>query len=145
MCILARIIGGSTLPTLPKGFESVPTESLVPKELDGIASGADFVKGLPEFDAHFEQMRSDAQAENKVLRFVALIDVANGKFKAGLEKSASLYILSTVHLRHANVHTDTPFHIPLPRPWADLTISSLTQPSGIQDRWSYKGLEQERL
>lgn len=64
----------------------MPTESLVPKELDGIASGDDFMARLPEFDDHFAKIQEDAQKQGKVLRFVALIDVKAGVVKAGLEK-----------------------------------------------------------
>lgn len=86
LAILTRIIDSASLPTLTEGYASVPTESLVPKELEGIASGDDFMQRLPEFDDHFAKIQAEAQKEGKVLRFVALIDVKAGVVKAGLEK-----------------------------------------------------------
>ena len=73
----------------------MPTESLIPKELEGIASGSDFVDRLPEFDDHFERMRSEAAKEGKVLRFVGLIDVKQGQLKAGLERWVASRLLTT--------------------------------------------------
>jgi len=86
LCILARLIGSSSLPSLPEGFASVPTESLVPKELESVTDGKEFMKRLPEFDDYFEKLRAEAYAEGNVLRYVGLVDVKAGKLKAGLEK-----------------------------------------------------------
>jgi homoserine dehydrogenase len=55
---------------------------LIPGELSNIATGEEFVKRLPEFDAHFEKMRKEAQ----VLRYVGVIDAKGGKVKCGLER-----------------------------------------------------------
>lgn len=86
LCILARLIGASSLPDLPEGFASVPTESLVPKELESAKTGKEFMDRLPEFDDYFEKLRADAFKEGNVLRYVGLVDVKAGKLKAGLEK-----------------------------------------------------------
>lgn len=47
---------------------------------------------LPEFDAEFDALRSEAQKEGKVLRYVGVIDVEKGVIKASLEK----YVLLTL-------------------------------------------------
>lgn len=91
LCILSRIIAATSLPDLPEGYASVSTQSLIPEALKDIQSGEEFVQKLSDHDAEFEQLQSEAQKEGKVLRFVALIDVENGKVKAGLEKSVNLH------------------------------------------------------
>ncbi|KAI0754299.1 aspartate kinase homoserine dehydrogenase [Daedaleopsis nitida] len=85
LTILSRFIP-SLRSALPAGYQSVSTKSLVPPELDGIESGDEFIKRLPEFDAQFEKLRSDASKEGKVLRYAGVIDVLSGVIKADLEK-----------------------------------------------------------
>lgn len=41
---------------------------------------------LPEFDGQFDKLRSEAQKEGKVLRYVGVIDVKARLIKASLEK-----------------------------------------------------------
>ena len=62
------------------------TASLIPAALEGIATGDEFIKRLPEFDEEFDKLRKEASEENKVLRFVGVVDVASGQVRAGLEK-----------------------------------------------------------
>ena len=83
-----------SLPAFEKGYESVPTETLIPEELADIATGNEFVQRLPEFDAHFEKMRKEAEDAGQVLRYVGVIDAKRGKVKCGLERCAQ-----TVSLR----------------------------------------------
>ncbi|KAF9485105.1 aspartate kinase homoserine dehydrogenase [Pholiota conissans] len=91
LTILSRLISSvpskipSTLPTL-QSFASVQTASLIPAALEGIPTGEEFLKRLPEFDAEFDKLRVEASKENKVLRFVGVVDVAGGQVRAGLEK-----------------------------------------------------------
>jgi len=85
LTILSRYVP-SLRDKLPDGYKSVSTKSLVPAALDGIASGDEFIKKLPEYDQEFDKLRSDAFKENKVLRFVGVIDVASGVIKADLER-----------------------------------------------------------
>lgn len=85
LTILSRYIP-SLRSALPGGYQSVRTKSLVPAELEGIDSGDEFIRRLPEFDAHFDKIRADAAKENKVLRFAGVIDVASGTIRADLEK-----------------------------------------------------------
>jgi len=58
----------------------------VPPELDGLPSGDAFMARLPEFDAHYDQLRVEAVAEKKVLRYVGVVDVKNKVIRASLEK-----------------------------------------------------------
>lgn len=83
----------SSLPKL-QSFASVRTASLIPPALEGIPTGDEFISKLPEFDAQFAEMRKKASSEGKVLRFVGVIDVANGEVKAGVEKSAFYNVTS---------------------------------------------------
>ena len=85
LTILARTIGSSSLPSL-QSFASVQTSSLIPAPLEGIPTGDEFLKRLPEFDAEFDQMRKEASREGQVLRYVGVVDGVNGEVKAGLEK-----------------------------------------------------------
>jgi homoserine dehydrogenase len=92
LTILSRYIP-SLRSSLPDGYKSVSTTSLVPAKLEGIATGDEFVQRLPEFDAHFQEMREHAAREGKVLRFVGIVDVQNGTIKADLEKCAKSFNL----------------------------------------------------
>ncbi|GAA5989693.1 hypothetical protein JCM10908_000593 [Rhodotorula pacifica] len=90
LTILSRLvsINPSTLPALPdlpEGYASLSTQTLIPSALANIASGEEFVAKLPEHDAEFDQLRSDAEKEGKVLRYVGLIDRETGTVKCGLE------------------------------------------------------------
>jgi len=88
LTILARIISSATSSTLPslQSFASVQTASLIPTALEGIPTGDEFIARLPEFDDEFSKLRKEASRENKVLRFVGVVDVAGSQVRAGLEK-----------------------------------------------------------
>lgn len=92
LTILSRYIP-SLAQSLPLGYHSVATTSLIPKELEGIPTGDEFLQKLPQFDETFEKMRNDAKAEGSVLRFVGVIDVKEGVIKAALEKCDSISFL----------------------------------------------------
>ncbi len=81
LTILARIVGlNVNSPT------SFPVESLVPKEIEDIADGDEFVKRLAEFDGDMAQRKDTAEAAGKVLRFVGSIDVGGEDIQVGLER-----------------------------------------------------------
>ncbi|KAK3381378.1 homoserine dehydrogenase-domain-containing protein [Podospora didyma] len=81
LTILARLAGLEVeSPT------SFPVQSLIPKELESVASGDEFLERLPEFDAQMEETKAAAEKEGKVVRFVGGIDVAAKQVKVGLEK-----------------------------------------------------------
>jgi homoserine dehydrogenase len=90
LTILSRYIP-SLRSSLPDGYKSVSTTSLVPAQLEGIATGDEFIQKLPEFDSHFQEMREQAARVGKVLRFVGVVDVQSGTIKADLEKWAENY------------------------------------------------------
>lgn len=80
LTILARLAG---LPVeSPTAF---PVQSLIPKELESVASGDEFLQKLPEFDSQMEEIKAAAEKEGKVVRFVGSIDVATKQVKVGLE------------------------------------------------------------
>ncbi|KAK7703651.1 Homoserine dehydrogenase [Diaporthe eres] len=81
LTILARLAG---LPI--ESPTSFPVQSLVPKELESVASGDEFLQKLPEFDSQMEEVKASAEKEGKVVRFVGSIDVASKQVKVGLEK-----------------------------------------------------------
>ncbi|TFK20901.1 aspartate kinase homoserine dehydrogenase [Coprinopsis marcescibilis] len=99
LTIVSRIISSfSNEPTnLPElqSFLSVQTQSLIPAALEGIPTGDEFIKRLPEFDAEFATLREEAAKEGKVLRFVGVVDVENGVVKAGLEKYSTSHPFAT--------------------------------------------------
>lgn len=81
LTILARLAG---LPVeSPTAF---PVQSLIPAELEAVTSGDEFLEKLPGFDAQMDEVKTSAEAEGKVVRFVGSIDVGAGKVKVGLEK-----------------------------------------------------------
>lgn len=81
LTILARLAGLAVeSPT------SFPVQSLIPKELENVASGDEFLEKLPEFDSQMEETKLAAEKEGKVVRFVGSIDVAKKEVKVGLEK-----------------------------------------------------------
>ncbi|KAI0346632.1 hypothetical protein BDW22DRAFT_1323917 [Trametopsis cervina] len=94
LAILARSIP-SLQNSLPEGYLSVSTRSLVPTALDSVTSGSDFVDRLPEFDAEFEKLKDEARQEGSVLRFVGVIDVEEGIVKADLEKYPTTHPFAT--------------------------------------------------
>lgn len=80
LTILARLAG---LPVeSPTAF---PVQSLIPKELESVGSGDEFLERLPEFDSQMEEVKASAEREGKVVRFVGSIDVASKSVKVGLE------------------------------------------------------------
>ncbi|KAF1947833.1 hypothetical protein EJ02DRAFT_391135 [Clathrospora elynae] len=81
LTILARLAGLKVeSPT------SFPVQSLIPKELESCSSGDEFLERLPEFDDQMAKLKTDAEKEGKVIRFVGSVDVPNNKVKVGLEK-----------------------------------------------------------
>ncbi|KAJ7512835.1 homoserine dehydrogenase-domain-containing protein [Mycena galericulata] len=95
LTILARTVSHpSALPAL-QSFTSVQTKSLIPPELENIPTGDEFIARLPAFDAHFATMRAEASAQGQVLRFVGVVDVANGQVRAGLERYPTTHPFAT--------------------------------------------------
>lgn len=77
--ILGREMGlGIELP-------QVPVESLVPEELRGVADAEEFIGGLPRHDASMESLRLEAEREDRVLCYVAVIR-DDGKVEVGLRR-----------------------------------------------------------
>ncbi|KAK4232434.1 putative homoserine dehydrogenase [Podospora fimiseda] len=81
LTILARLAGLEVeSPT------SFPVQSLIPKELESVSTGDEFLEKLPAFDSQMEEVKNAAEKEGKVVRFVGSIDVATKQVKVGLEK-----------------------------------------------------------
>jgi homoserine dehydrogenase len=81
LTILARLAGLHV-----ESPNSFPVQSLIPKELESVGSGDEFLQRLPEFDSQMEETKSAAEKEGKVVRFVGSIDVGKKEVKVGLEK-----------------------------------------------------------
>jgi homoserine dehydrogenase len=81
LTILARLAG---LPI--ESPTSFPVQSLIPKELESVANGDEFLQKLPQFDSQMEETKLAAEKEGKVVRFVGSIDVVKKEVKVGLEK-----------------------------------------------------------
>ncbi|PBP26985.1 homoserine dehydrogenase [Diplocarpon rosae] len=80
LTILARLAG---LPVdSPTSF---PVQSLIPTQLESVASGDEFLQKLSEFDSMMEEKKVAAEKEGKVVRFVGSIDLARKEVKVGLE------------------------------------------------------------
>lgn len=79
--ILARISGLKVeSPT------SFPVGSLIPKPLENVASPAEFLEKLSEYDDDLTKLKEEAAAENKVLRFIGKVDFSCNKASVGIEK-----------------------------------------------------------
>ena len=81
LVILARIAG---LPI--ESTASFPVQSLIPKELQGAATGEEFLARLGEFDGDMEAVKSEAEQEGKVVRFVGSVDVRAQQARVGIER-----------------------------------------------------------
>lgn len=81
LVILARIAGLEVA-----GTAAFSVQSLIPAPLEHVASGADFLARLPDFDADMERVKREARDQSKAVRYVGSIDVAAGELKVGLEK-----------------------------------------------------------
>lgn len=68
--ILARECG------LDLELSDIPVESLVPEPLRAVASSADYMARLPDFDADMGSRLEEARAAGEVLRYVGVVDVA---------------------------------------------------------------------
>ncbi|ORY24018.1 homoserine dehydrogenase [Naematelia encephala] len=84
LTILARLVPSS--PSLPQGYASVPTQSLVPPILADAQTKEDYLSRLGEGDAYFDQLRSEAANEGMVVRYVGVVDLKEGKVEAKLGK-----------------------------------------------------------
>jgi homoserine dehydrogenase len=99
LTILARLLSGPAqqqpVISLPDGYASVPTQSLIPAtlSLSSVPTGDAFLDALQAHDAHFDTLRAEAARQGQggaVLRYVGVIDVdaenGSGSVKAGLEQ-----------------------------------------------------------
>lgn len=78
------------LKTLPDGYASIPTRSLVPQALQACKTKEEYLQRLAEGDEEMAQLKKEAEKEGKVVRFVGVVDVAGGKVEARLEKCVSV-------------------------------------------------------
>ena len=62
-----------------------PVESLIPKELEGVSSSAEFMDKLSRYDSQMDARRKQAVSKGQVIRFVGSIDVPSQQVKVGLE------------------------------------------------------------
>ena len=83
LTILARLAGLSIEG--PPSSSIFPIDSLIPQALESAKSGDEFVNGLPAHDAEFDEKRTAAKKEGKVVRYVGSIDVATKSIKVGLQ------------------------------------------------------------
>ena len=81
LVILARICGLEIENT-----DAFPVQSLIPKELESVASGEEFMEKLPGYDGKMEEIRNIAGEKGKVVRFVGSIDVERKALRVGLEE-----------------------------------------------------------
>ncbi len=79
-----------TTPNSEAGLDvelsDIPVESLVPAALTSAASVDDFMTQLPKYDVDMEARMAEAAAVGEVLRYVGVVDVANGKGSVALER-----------------------------------------------------------
>ena len=83
LVILARLAGLKVEST-----SAFPVQSLIPKELENVSSGEEFLSRLGEFDDEMEKVKTEAETAGKVVRFVGSVDVGKGDVKVGLKTVA---------------------------------------------------------
>ncbi|KAI3427052.1 hypothetical protein D9Q98_006993 [Chlorella vulgaris] len=66
----------------------VPVRSLVPKPLQSLKSGAEYMDRLPEFDGEMAALAEEAEAAGECLRYVGVVDVKNGQGSVELRRYA---------------------------------------------------------
>ena len=142
LTILARFIPSlrEKVP-LPQGYQSVPTTSLIPAGLDAQALSADdFVTRLAEYDAEYNQKRSDALKEGSVLRYVGVVDLEKGIVKADLQKYV-FYLVEMLQRSSQLVHSGTPKPTPSQLHWeVRITLSCSTRSATARGLLSSKEL-----
>lgn len=65
----------------PKSF---PIQSLIPKPLESAATADEFLQGLKEHDGAMDELKKDAEAIGKTIRYVGKLDVESGHVEVGL-------------------------------------------------------------
>jgi hypothetical protein len=78
-------------PPSSSSFASVPTASLVPSVLQDAKTSDEYLSRLAEGDAHFAQLREEAEQAGQVLRYVGVIDGEKGEIKCSLERCAPFF------------------------------------------------------
>lgn len=88
LTILSRLVPDATLShaLLPEGYASLATQSLVPEALAACKTKEEYLDRLTEGDEEMSTLRQQAFNEGKVVRYVGVIDIANNKIEAKLEK-----------------------------------------------------------
>ncbi|ODQ66542.1 hypothetical protein NADFUDRAFT_45979 [Nadsonia fulvescens var. elongata DSM 6958] len=82
--IIARLSGFNVQsPT------QLPIQSLIPKDLESVATGEEYMSRLPNYDQEIETVRQEAAKENKVLRYVIKVDMEANTATVGIEKFES--------------------------------------------------------
>ncbi|CAN6605715.1 hypothetical protein TRVA0_003S00452 [Trichomonascus vanleenenianus] len=81
--ILSRLSGYEV--ESPSAF---PVQSLIPKPLESVTSVAEFMEKLPKYDSELDKIRKEAEAEQKVLRYVGKVDLSgsNRSVQVAIEK-----------------------------------------------------------
>ncbi|KAF8320439.1 hypothetical protein DL93DRAFT_2052725 [Clavulina sp. PMI_390] len=84
LTILSRLIPELT-DKLPEGYKSVSITSLIPEALKDEKDGNRFTARLQAFDKEYKARQDEAVADGDVLRYVGVIDVAQGVIQAALK------------------------------------------------------------
>ena len=79
LTILARLSGLQV--SEPTSF---PIQSLIPKPLESAASAEEFLAGLADFDGEMDKVKTAAESEGAVVRYVGSLDVGKGEVSVGL-------------------------------------------------------------
>ncbi|WVW78230.1 hypothetical protein I302_100183 [Kwoniella bestiolae CBS 10118] len=93
LTILSRLV--PTAPPLEEGYASVPTESLVPDVLSNASTKEEYLDRLAEGDEYFDKLREEAKREGKVVRYVGVIDLKEGKVECKLGKYPTDHAFAT--------------------------------------------------
>jgi aspartokinase/homoserine dehydrogenase 1 len=99
LTILARELG--------QGIEigDIPVQSLVPEALQDVSLD-EFFQRLPEYDDEIASLYREAAADNKQLRYIAMLD-ADGKASVGLQSVDASHPFSNINLTDNIVQFET--------------------------------------
>ncbi|KAF9929703.1 hypothetical protein BGZ65_005689 [Modicella reniformis] len=85
MDVARKVIILGRLAGLDLTQETIQIENIVPESLRQ-ADASEFMKNLPNFDTHFEQLNKEALQNGQVLRYVGLVDPVHGKSSVTLAR-----------------------------------------------------------
>ncbi|MBT8448078.1 MAG: bifunctional aspartate kinase/homoserine dehydrogenase I, partial [Gammaproteobacteria bacterium] len=93
-------------------LENIQVEAAVPDDLAQMTEADEFISALEKYDAEFQKIVTAAEAEGKVLRYIAEID--NQNIQVGIQAVAQDHPLYTVQAGENAMVIHSSFYNPVP-------------------------------